>query len=72
MRQGKKTGPTDGPVLGGLLAFTGLVGAGWLLDSIAPEIPRDHRSDWKMSGSIGALWPPWRRRCRGSFDSFRC
>lgn len=55
IRQGNKVGLVTGRVLGGLLAFTGLVGVGWLLDSIVPQFLTTIESDWKMSGSIGAL-----------------
>jgi hypothetical protein len=55
IRQGKKMGLVTGRILGGLLAFAGLVGVGWLLDSIAPNFLATIQSGWKMSGSIGAL-----------------
>ena len=55
MRQGKKTSQVTGSILGGLLAFTGLVGAGWLLDSTFPNLVKAIHDNWGKSGSICAV-----------------
>lgn len=55
MRQGKKTSQITGSILGVLIAFTGLVGAGWLLDSTFPNLLKTIHDHWGKSGSIGAV-----------------
>jgi hypothetical protein len=55
MRRGKKTGLVTGRILGFLLAITGAIGAGWVLDSIFPDLLTTVGHHWKRSGGLGAM-----------------
>jgi hypothetical protein len=53
MRMDKKTGLSTGAIFGALLAFTGIMAAGWALDSIFVDLPGKLWRRFHQPGGVG-------------------